>query len=146
MQNPTSNDLYNGNIRFMQTNLTDPVTRDAMPMLNVYQYDQLNRLLEARSYETGFSNHSWNPTMYNSEFFNNFTYDANDNILTQQHHSKQLSFNLTERNSYGSSRLGRNSTIVDVYQTQPSNSIPYIAGKRYYELSNHLGNWGHNYK
>jgi RHS repeat-associated protein len=60
--------------------------------------------------------------------------------LTQQHHSNQLSFNLTERNIYGSSRLGRNSTIVDVYQTPPSNSIPYIAGKRYYEMSNHLGN------
>jgi RHS repeat-associated protein len=60
--------------------------------------------------------------------------------LTQQHHTNQLSFNLTERNIYGSSRLGRNSTVVDVYQTPPSSSIPYIAGKRYYELSNHLGN------
>jgi RHS repeat-associated protein len=60
--------------------------------------------------------------------------------LTQQRYSNHSSFNLTERNSYGSSRLGRNSTIVDVYQTPPSSSIPYIAGKRYYELSNHLGN------
>jgi hypothetical protein len=51
--NNTTNDLFNGNIRFMQTTITNPDTRAAMPMLNVYEYDQLNRLLSSRSYETG---------------------------------------------------------------------------------------------
>jgi hypothetical protein len=36
-----SSALYNGNIRYMQTRLTHPNTRAAMPMLNAYQYDQL---------------------------------------------------------------------------------------------------------
>jgi hypothetical protein len=68
----------------MQTTLTDPTTRDAMPMLNAYQYDQLNRLLESRSYESGLSSNFWNPTTYNSAYFNKFVYDANGNSLTQQ--------------------------------------------------------------
>ncbi len=75
--------LYNGNIRFMQTTLTDIPTGDALPMLNAYKYDQLNRLLEARSYESGLSSNVWNPTAYNNEYRNTFTYDANGNILTQ---------------------------------------------------------------
>jgi RHS repeat-associated protein len=79
-------DLYNGNIRFMQTTLTDINTRDSLPMLNAYRYDQLNRLLESRSYETGVSSNIWNPTTYDDEYFNRFTYDANGNILTQRRH------------------------------------------------------------
>jgi RHS repeat-associated protein len=76
--------LYNGNIRFMQTTLTDIPTRDALPMLNAYKYDQLNRLLEARSYTDGLSSNTWNPTTYDDKYFNAFTYDANGNILTQK--------------------------------------------------------------
>lgn len=76
--------LYNGNIRFMQTTLTDMATRDSLPMLNAYKYDQLNRLLESRSYTDGLSGNEWNPTSYGGKYFNKFTYDANGNILTQQ--------------------------------------------------------------
>lgn len=72
----------------MQTAITNPDTRAAMPMLNVYQYDQLNRLLESRSYETGLANNVWNPTGYNNEYFNAFSFDANGNILTQKRHGK----------------------------------------------------------
>jgi hypothetical protein len=78
--------LYNGNIRFMQTTLTDIPTGDALPMLNAYKYDQLNRLLEARSYETGLSSNVWSPSSYGDEYLNTFTYDANGNILTQNRH------------------------------------------------------------
>jgi RHS repeat-associated protein len=91
--------LYNGNIRFMQTTLTDIPTGDALPMLNAYKYDQLNRLLEARSYETGLTNNEWAPTAYNNEYRNTFTYDANGNILTQNRHLRdgsqtdQLTYN-----------------------------------------------------
>ena len=85
-QNATTNDLFNGNIRFMETAITNPDTRDAMPMLNVYKYDQLNRLLESRSYEDGLANNEWNPLSYNDEYYNAFTFDANGNILTQKRH------------------------------------------------------------
>jgi hypothetical protein len=88
-----SHDLYNGNIRYMQTAITNPSTssgntRDKMPMLNAYKYDQLNRLNESRSYESGLASNVWNPTTYNNEYFNAFTYDANGNILTQERHKR----------------------------------------------------------
>jgi RHS repeat-associated protein len=83
-----SSDLYNGNIRFMQTTLTNPTTREAMPMLNAYRYDQLNRLAQSRSYENGYSANEWNPTSYANNYFNAFTFDAMGNILTQKRHKR----------------------------------------------------------
>jgi RHS repeat-associated protein len=90
---PNANEvnLYNGNIRFMQTTLTD-IERDQngvplsmpLPMLNAYKYDQLNRLVEARSYTDGLANNEWNPTALSNKYHNSFTYDANGNILTQE--------------------------------------------------------------
>jgi hypothetical protein len=50
------------------------------------KYLPLNRLLEARSYETGLSSNVWNPSSYGDEYLNTFTYDANGNILTQNRH------------------------------------------------------------
>ncbi len=81
-----SADLYNGNIRFMQTAITSPLDRKKMPMLNAYKYDQLNRLIESRSYESGLSSKEWNPTNYANEYFNAFTFDAMGNIETQNRH------------------------------------------------------------
>src|SRR5690554_102947 len=81
-----SADLYNGNIRYMQTSIINPLDRTKMPMLNAYKYDQLNRLKESRSYENGLSGNTWNPTSYGNEYFNAFTYDAMGNILTQERH------------------------------------------------------------
>ena len=81
-----SHDLYNGNIRYMQTSIINPLDRTKMPMLNAYGYDQLNRLKESRSYENGLSSNTWNPTSYGNEYYNAFTYDAMGNILTQERH------------------------------------------------------------
>lgn len=83
-----SSELFNGNIRYMQTRLTNPTTGAAMPMLNAYQYDQLNRLIASRSYESGLSSNVWNPTSYGNEYYNAFSYDAMGNILTQVRHKR----------------------------------------------------------
>ena len=83
-----SKDLYNGNIRYMQTAITDPLTRVAMPMLNSYKFDQLNRIIESRSYEAGLSSNVWNPIGYGNEYYNAFTYNADGNILTQKRHKR----------------------------------------------------------
>ncbi|HLW08952.1 MAG TPA: RHS repeat-associated core domain-containing protein [Fermentimonas sp.] len=83
-----SYDLYNGNIRYMQTAITNPLTRENMPMLNAYKYDQLNRLKESRSYESGLNGNNWNPTSYNDEYFNSFTFDALGNIKTQSRYER----------------------------------------------------------
>lgn len=83
-----SYDLYNGNIRYMQTSITNPHTREVMLMLNAYQYDQLNRLIESRSYETGLASNLWNPLSYGNSYYNVFTYNADGNILSQQRHKR----------------------------------------------------------
>ncbi len=76
-------DLFNGNIRYMQTSIMN-LNHAPQPMLNAYQYDQLNRLSESRSYLKGdLSGNKWNPSSYNNEYFNAFTYDEMGNILTQ---------------------------------------------------------------
>lgn len=83
-----SSDLYNGNIRYMQTAITNPNNREKMPMLNAYRYDQLNRIVESRSYEDGLTSNAWLPGSYVNQYFNAFTYDANGNILTQKRHTR----------------------------------------------------------
>jgi len=83
-----SSELFNGNIRYMQTRLTDPTHLDRLPMLNAYKYDQLNRLKESRSYEHDFDGGTWNPTSYGNEYYNAFEYDAMGNILSQVRHNR----------------------------------------------------------
>jgi hypothetical protein len=83
-----SKELFNGNIRYMQTRLTNPTTGDAMPMLNAYEYDQLNRLKASRSFETGLSGNVWNPLTYGNEYYNTFDFDAMGNILYQQRNKR----------------------------------------------------------
>lgn len=105
----------------MQTSITDPQTRNAMPMLTAYKYDQLNRILESRSYETGLASNIWNPTTYGNSYFNSFTYNADGNILTQKRHRRDGSMidNLTyhyQRNDQGnflSNRLYHVNDAID---------------------------------
>ena len=76
-----SSDLYNGNIARMVTTITDPNSRAVLPLGNAYQYDQLNRLKHAVSFDQ-MNGNAWAggaPAKYQ----NSFTYDANGNILTQ---------------------------------------------------------------
>jgi photosystem II stability/assembly factor-like uncharacterized protein len=89
-------DLYNGNISMMATTITKPVAYtnlpniqpDILPLANAYQYDQLNRLVESRSFKNTnplASNNTWDNTAsaYNNLYKNRLTYDANGNIITQ---------------------------------------------------------------
>jgi RHS repeat-associated protein len=87
-QYSSNNNLYNGNIRYMQTSLRNPTSYQAQPMLNVYQYDQLNRLKASRSFETGLTNNVWNSTSYANAYLNTFNYDANGNITSQVRHKR----------------------------------------------------------
>jgi RHS repeat-associated protein len=90
------NNLFNGNISFMATTITEPNTNygstpvspgyvlAADPIINAYKYDQLNRLTTSHSY-TNFveANNDWFGTGINRVYTNKFTYDANGNILSQ---------------------------------------------------------------
>jgi len=82
-----SSQLFNGNIRYMETRIHKPIDYSAMPMVNAYQYDQLQRLIDSRSYENGLTN-EWNPIGYGEEYFNHFKYDGMGNILNQTRHSQ----------------------------------------------------------
>lgn len=81
-------DLYNGNIRAMQTTITNPDTRAIMPMANAYKYDQLNRLLESKSF-INLANNQWgNSGTYDNRYYNAFEYDPNGNIESQLRHTE----------------------------------------------------------
>jgi hypothetical protein len=102
--------LFNGNIRYMQTRLTNPTTGVAMPMLNAYKYDQLNRLKESRSFENGLSANVWNPVGYNNEYYNSFNFDEMGNIENQIRYSRNgtLIDNLTYHYQKSAGKLVRN--------------------------------------
>jgi photosystem II stability/assembly factor-like uncharacterized protein len=79
-----TNNLYNGNIRGMVTSIVDPVNNNnLLAQLNTYKYDQLNRLNWSRSYSdfNSVTNAFGSSPTY--KYQNEFTYDANGNILTQ---------------------------------------------------------------
>ena len=81
-------DLYNGNIRAMQTTITHPSTYQVFPQANAYEYDQLNRLKSSRSF-TNLSANNWQYSgVYSNKYFNTFDYDAMGNILTQKRHKQ----------------------------------------------------------
>ena len=81
--------LYNGNIRSMQTTITDPNTGVALPMANLYAFDQLNRIKESKSFTAiNVNNNVWtyDVNTYNNSYYNAFSFDRNGNILTQKRH------------------------------------------------------------
>ncbi len=67
----------------MVTTITDPTTRDVLPLGNAYEYDQLNRLITSRSYTNlNLSTNTWGSGA-SGRYENFFTYDANGNIINQ---------------------------------------------------------------
>jgi RHS repeat-associated protein len=83
LQNNRSN-LYNGNISMMITSITDPNTGDVLPQGYAYKYDQLNRLKQMRAFSNyNPVNNSFGYTgTVSMAYGENFSYDANGNILT----------------------------------------------------------------
>ena len=89
----SDNGLYNGNIAFMTTDLAkvgqenNDRTKGMQAML--YRYDQLNRIINARSltdYQagTGFQTRPTTPAAYDTDY----SYDANGNLLTLQRYDE----------------------------------------------------------
>ncbi len=83
-------DLYNGNITMMATTISAPIASNSnllspLPQANAYQYDQLNRVLASRSFDNfDLANNKWNSgSTYANRYFNQFSYDANGNIINQ---------------------------------------------------------------
>jgi RHS repeat-associated protein len=92
-------DLYNGNIARMVTTITNPNTREVLPLGNRYNYDQLNRLRMSFSFSSlNLSTNDWGLSGTDN-YFNDFYYDANGNIIAQYRYDQyatlidQLSYN-----------------------------------------------------
>ena len=84
-----SAELYNGNIRIMQTTLMENNGSGALTASNLgmaYKYDQLNRLKQAKGFtQYTPSTNSWSASSGAAGEHNNFfTFDANGNIVAQQ--------------------------------------------------------------
>ncbi len=92
-------DLFNGNIGSMVTTITNPTSREVLPLGSAYKYDQLNRILEARSFDNLNPSTNTFGSAGSEMYFNSFSYDDNGNILTQQRkdHTNNLFDNLTYR-------------------------------------------------
>ena len=102
-------DLYNGNIRAMNNSMVYSGNTEAL--LQVFRYDQLNRISSSRSYmqnTTAASVTDWNPMAGLTDMFRTlYSYDANGNIQELQRYDKgsvqidRLSYSYTA----GSNRL-----------------------------------------
>ena len=86
--------LYNGNISWMVTDLAKvgELNNDRKKGMQgmLYQYDQLNRLVQSRSLtsynaSTGFAARTSSPAAYDEDY----SYDANGNLLTLQRRGEQ---------------------------------------------------------
>ncbi|CAG5087467.1 RHS repeat protein [Parvicella tangerina] len=104
-------DLYNGNIGGMVTTITEPtlyasaggITPNIRPQATAYNYDQLNRLLEAKAYQNvdmdianinpDNSINTYNvwslDNDYQYEYYNAFVYDASGNIVHQDRYDHE---------------------------------------------------------
>ena len=83
-----SSDLYNGNIPRMITTITDPNSRRVYPLGNAYRYDQLNRLVQAKSFDNIDLDYNLWGNGQTEKYLNTFKYDANGNITDQTRYNQ----------------------------------------------------------
>lgn len=93
--------LYNGNIKRMTSTFYDidpssPNVGQASPMLSNYKYDQLNRLLESKSFRSFDLTNNVANTTYDQAYESIMTYDANGNILTMKANGKPGNLNMDQ--------------------------------------------------
>jgi RHS repeat-associated protein len=94
-------ELFNGNIRNMVTTITAPEVMEAYPLAMAYRYDQLNRLKKARGFDNYINSNYFDNNLEHTapgggsstnfdpmaRYLNEFTYDRNGNILTQNRYN-----------------------------------------------------------
>jgi len=83
----TSPSLYNGNITGMVTAIGKFMEGSAGPLGKSYYYDQLNRLVESRTFVgADKENNTWVGASESGDYRTRYSYDANGNILTLDRH------------------------------------------------------------
>jgi RHS repeat-associated protein len=145
-------DLWNGNIGMMQTNLTPTAGHESDPgagMLGmVYQYDQLNRIKDAQGY-MNFTGGQWQANSAPENMYRNqFTYDANGNILSQrradreEHFFDELTYNYNSDNGkvhqnrlYSVDDIGTASLYADDFEDQDAFDLNNINSTNNYSYT-----------
>lgn len=77
--------LYNGNIAWETGTVTKPDQTKLASESKLYRYDQLNRLKSGRTWKPQVDDQGrqlWNNMSQGDEYFNEYVYDFNGNILT----------------------------------------------------------------
>ncbi len=133
-----SRDLYNGNISHMITAIGRFTSSGSTaPMGTSYNYDQLNRIAEAKYYNNiDNATNTWkNNNAPLSDYLNTFTYDANGNILKQKRNgSANVSLDMDDLtyNYYSGTNKLKNVTdakgsalYIDDIDNQVSNNYVY---------------------
>jgi RHS repeat-associated protein len=101
-----------------------------------FRYDAMGQRVAKEVYD---SNNNWEKTTY-------YVRDPQGNVMaiydkTTDVQSQQISYKVTERDVYGSSRVGLNTIEVEMIGATTGGSISsHVVGKKQYEISNHLGN------
>ena len=133
-----SYDLYNGNVGRMVTTITNPDTRDVLPLGNAYKYDQLNRIKESNSFDNlNIGSNSWGSGQ-TAKYHNAFTYDANGNIATQVRYdgasTPELIDNLTYKykdlqGNIGTSNPKKHNRLYSVNDTKDYDTLDIDPGQ-----------------
>ncbi|MGQ3013643.1 MAG: RHS repeat domain-containing protein, partial [Flavobacteriales bacterium] len=148
-------DLFNGNIRAMNNTLRTGSTSE--PLLQVFGYDQLNRIGSSRSYiqnAVAASITDWNPSAPLTDMFRTlYTYDANGNIQELHRYDKagvqfdRLSYGYTA----GTNRLDHVSDAIadgvvnyDIDSNDPGNYGYDAIGNLTRDVKEEIGNIGWN--
>jgi RHS repeat-associated protein len=79
---PVADQLWNGNIRSMNTTIRKPALFDALPVAQTYVYDQLNRIRQSTAYnDLDLQTNVWAGTPLQA-YATSYSYDQDGNILT----------------------------------------------------------------
>jgi RHS repeat-associated protein len=101
-----------------------------------FRYDGMGQRIAKEVYD---SQNNWEKTTF-------YVRDPQGNVMaiydkTTNAQSQQISYKVTERDVYGSSRVGMNTIEVELIgATSVGNVSTHVVGKKQYEVSNHLVN------
>lgn len=113
-----SPDLYNGNIKKMITSLRG-IDEQIMPtQINLYSYDQLNRIFDMRTFNGLQQGSNFNA---NDSYNSSYTYDANGNLKTLHRDAPKLE-NPQNPNSESIQKMDR----FDYQYIAGTNKLDYI--------------------
>ncbi len=121
--------LYNGNIAFTTTAIAD-VPNSGIQMgtqMGVYRYDQMNRLVGARTFRASglAASNSWTGITETPEYASTYSYDANGNLKQLQRNGSVANLNMDKFTYEFEQVNGLPSNRLDYVKDEPTYSSNY---------------------